>query len=112
MMDKKAFDTAKRRRLRGFVHAAFAALVAAVGGIMPLASNADDYQFIITGDPEAAASACASAAVSPGRALATGTLTARTTSTSLEARFRTWLASKGVSLRSDKWITGFKIIFR
>lgn len=112
MMDKKVFDTAKRRRLGGFVHAAFAALLAAGGGIVPLASNADGYQFIITGDPDASASAYASAAVSPGRALATGSLSARTTPKSLEARFRTQGASVGVSLRSDKWIVGFKIIVR
>lgn len=80
--------------------------------LMPLVSSADDYQFIISGDPVAAATVGSCSVASSGKALVTDALTAASSSKPLEARFRTWLASLGKALRSDEWITGLKLIFR
>jgi hypothetical protein len=80
--------------------------------LAPLALSADDYQFIISGDPVSAATADSSSAVSPGNALVTDALTAVSASRSLEARFRSWCASIGRALRSDDWATGLMIILR
>ena len=80
--------------------------------LAPLASSADDYQFIISGDPVAAATAGSCSAASSGRALATDALAASSASRPLEARFRTWLASLGAALRSDNWFFGTRLIFR
>ena len=80
--------------------------------LVPLVVSADTYQFIISGDPVAAATVGSCSAASSGKALVTDALTAASSSKPLEARFRTWLASLGKALRSDKWIFGTKIIFR
>ena len=80
--------------------------------LMPLVSSADDYQFIISGDPVAAATVGSCSATSSGKALVTDALTTASSSKPLEARFRTWLASLGKALRSDEWITGFRLNFR
>lgn len=80
--------------------------------LVPLVVSADTYQFIISGDPVAASTVGSCSAASSGKALVTDALTAASSSKSLEARFRTWLASLGTALRSDEWITGFKFIFR
>ena len=80
--------------------------------LMPLVSSADDYQFIISGDPVAAATVGSCSATSSGKALVTDALTKASSSRPLEARFRTWLASLGKALRSNEWIIGTKIIFR
>ena len=80
--------------------------------LMPLVSSADDYQFIISGDPVAAATVGNCSAASSGKALVSDALATASVSRPLEARFRTWLASLGKALRSDKWNFGTKIIFR
>ena len=80
--------------------------------LVPLVSSADDYQFIISGDPVAASTVGSSSAMSSGKALVTDALTAPSASKPLEARFRTWLASLGKALRSDEWVIGTKILFR
>jgi len=81
-----------------------------VGVCIAFAATADD--FILSGDPVAAAMVGSCSAASPGKALVTDALTASSTSRPVEARVRTWLASLGTALRSDKWISGFKFIFR
>ena len=80
--------------------------------LVPLVVSADTYQFIISGDPVAAATVGSCSAASSGKALVTDALTAASSSKSLEARFRTWFASLGKALRSDKWFFGTKIIVR
>ena len=80
--------------------------------LVPLLSSADDYPYIISGDPVAAATVGSCSAASSGKALVTDALATASVSRPLEARFRTWLASLGKALRSDKWILGTKIIFR
>ena len=80
--------------------------------LVPMVASADDYQFIVSGDPVTAAAAGSSSAVSSGKALVTDALTAASASKPLEARFRTWLASLGKALRSDEWVIGIKILFR
>ena len=79
--------------------------------LVPLVALADAYQFIISGDPVAAATVGSRAVASPGISLVTGTLTAPTAAASLEARFRTWYESIGIALRSDKF-RGMIITFR
>ena len=68
-----------------------------------LMSSADEYRFIISGDPVAAATVGSSAAVSSGTSLVTGTLATPATAVSLEARYRTWDESDGIALRSDEF---------
>jgi len=80
--------------------------------LMPLVSSADDYQFIISGDPVAAATVGSCSVASSGKALVTDALATASASRPLEARFRTWLASLGKALRSDNWILGTKLIVR
>ena len=63
--------------------------------------SADDYQFIIRGDPIAAATSNSCASASIGTALVTSTRTDPTAATSLEARYRTIAPTTGVKLRSD-----------
>ena len=72
---------------------------------------ADTYQFIISGDPVAAASADSHAAESAGIALATGMLSSPTDPSWIEARYRTRHESDGIALRSDK-VLGFTIVVR
>ena len=69
--------------------------------VPPLISFADDYQFIISGDPVAAAMSKTCVAVSSGKALVSGTLSGKTGSGPIEARFCTWSASMSKALRSD-----------
>ena len=78
---------------------------------VPLVSLADAYQFIISGDPVAAATEGCRVVASSGTSLETGTLTAPTAADSLEARYRTWFESDGTALRSDK-PRGLKICFK
>ena len=87
-------------------------LLPVIGAAMlaPLMLSADSYQFIISGDPVAAATVNSCAEVSPGTALASGTLSKLTATSSLEARYRTWELSNGTSLRSDK--VGMRIILK
>ena len=83
----------------------FAAPVALAAGaaamLAPLMLSADDYQFIINGDPIAAATSNSCESASIGTALVTSTLTYPTVATSLEARYRTIDTTAGVKLRSD-----------
>lgn len=81
------------------VPAALAAGAAAL--LAPLKLSADDYQFIIRGDPIAAATSNSCASASIGTALVTSTRTNPTAATSLEARYRTFAPTAGVKLRSD-----------
>ena len=78
--------------------------------LAPMMLSADSYQFIISGDPVAAATVNSSAKVSPGTALVSGTLTRQTPASSLEARYRTWEHSNATAFRSDK--TGMTIVVR
>ena len=89
-------------------------LIGAVTAIslVSLISSADDYPFIISGDPVAAATVGSFSAASSGKALVTDALATASASRPLDTRFRTWLASLGKALRSDEWITGFMLIFR
>ena len=80
--------------------------------LVPLVSSADDYQFIISGDPVAAATVGCVSAASSGKPLATDALTAASASRPVEARFRTWFASLGKALRSDNWFFGTFIFLR
>ena len=70
--------------------------------LVPLVSSADAYQFIISGDPVAAATEGCRVVASSGTSLETGMLTAPTAADSLEARYRTWYEFGGMALRSDK----------
>lgn len=79
--------------------------------LAPLASPADAYQFIISGDPVAAATASSRAAASSGSALVTGTLSAPAAATSLDARYRTWDESDGIALRTDAALA-FTLVIR
>lgn len=71
--------------------------------LVPLMSPADGYQFIISGDPVAAATVNSKASASAGTALVTSTRTFWTVASSLEARFRSMDKSDGISLRTDKF---------
>lgn len=83
---------------------------AAVLALTSLVSSADDY--IVSGDPVAAATANSSSSVSSGNALVSDALTAVSASKDLEARFRTWCASIGRALRTDDWSAALMIILR
>lgn len=69
--------------------------------IAPLMLSADDYQFIISGDPVAAAAVNSSESATPGTALVTSSRTTPTVAVSLEARYRTTAPTAGIKLRSD-----------
>ena len=70
--------------------------------LVPMEALADAYQFIISGDPVAAATEGCRVVASSGISLETGMLTAPAAADSLEARYRTWYESDGTALRSDK----------
>ena len=76
------------------LHSAFCIALAAAA----LSAVADVYQFIISGDPVAAASEFSCASASSG--------------TALEARYRTWDESDGIALRSTKFRGATTIIVR
>jgi len=67
----------------------------------PLMSSADEYQFIIRGDPVAASTVDSSKTETPGTALVTSSRTTPTVAVSLEARYRTTAPTAGIKLRSD-----------
>ena len=69
--------------------------------IAPLMLSADDYQFIISGDPVAAATVNSSESATPGTALVTSSRTTPTVAAPLEARYRTFAPTAGIKLRSD-----------
>ena len=64
--------------------------------------QADDYKFIISGDPVAAATEATS--------LNTGTLSVLAAAVPLEARYRTSDESDGIALRSDRFVAMIVII--
>ena len=80
--------------------------------LVPLTLSADEYKFIVSGDPVAATTANSSSSVSSGNALVADELTAVSASQSLEARFRTWCTSIGRALRSDDWSAALMIFLR
>ena len=67
----------------------------------PLMSSADEYQFIISGDPGAASTVNSSKAETPSTSLVTSSRTTPTVAASLEARYRTTAPTSGIRLRSD-----------
>ena len=71
--------------------------------VAPLMSSADGYQFIISGDPVAVATANSSASASSGTALVTSSRTSPTAVASLEARYRTIDETDGIALRTDEF---------
>lgn len=84
--------TNKRRGLAAVLgFAAFAAV---------LPSVADDYQFIVSGDPVAAATADTSSCATEGVALLTGTLTASVMSPEFDIRSWTLFETLGVKLNT------------
>ena len=86
--------------------AAIALTALAATALLPM--RADTYQYIIRESPYANTSYPAYSAAAP---LETASQTAKSAAVSLEARFRTWLASIATALRSDKaW--GLKIIVK
>ncbi len=92
----------KNGRKRGGV----AVVVLAVAAFLLV--RADAYQFIVSGHP---AENEAYSAASAGTALVTATRTGRSPAVPVEARFRTWDASNGVALRTDKFV-GTVILLR
>ena len=79
--------------------------------LSPLSAWADAYQFIIFGDPIAAATAGTSSLASPGTSFVTSTLKKAAVAPGIESRILTWFSSVGVNIDPDK-ILGFKLIFR
>ena len=86
----------------GMMENGLTAAAVAAAMLAPLLAPADGYQFIISGDPVAAATVNSSTKVSTSTALVSGTLSKLTASSLLEARYRTWKLSNGTALRSDK----------
>ncbi len=80
--------------------AAVSAAAIAAGAAIPMAANADGYQFIVSGYPAVNVSY---SAASSGTSLVTATRKQPTAAQSLEARYRTWDESDGIALRSDKF---------
>ena len=76
-------------------------IIGAAAMFAPLMSSADDYQFIISGDPVAAATVNSSKAETPSTSLVTSSRTAPTVAASLEARYHTVAPTVGIKLRSD-----------
>ena len=81
-----------------FLRAAFFVAALTLGAISPL--RADTYQFIVSGYPATNESYPAASA---GTALATTTRSGGSAASSLEARFRTWLESLGIALKSTRF---------
>ena len=91
--------------------AAAAALTAAMAAAPLAAANGDEYQFIISGDPVAAATVGSSSASSAEIALETGALRVAGTANDLEARSRSNGASIAIALNATKFRT-FIMTFR
>ena len=71
--------------------------------VFSLAVLADTYQYIISGDPMAAATEDSCAVSSVATSLVTATESTRSAASPIEARYRTWDESDGIALRSDKY---------
>jgi len=86
--------------------AAAAALTAALAASAPLAAaNGDEYQFILSGDPVAAATVRSSSASSDAITLETGAIRIADTARDLEARSRSNGASIAIALNAAKFRT-------
>ena len=109
-MSHSFFLTAAPRR-PGLGKAVLGVATALAIATAPQATSADGYQYIISGNPVAAATENSCVVASSGTALVTGTRAAPTTAAQLEARFRTWDESDGIALRSDK-VLAFTLVFR
>lgn len=97
----------RQKSLRGSL--AVAALVVLVAtSFLPI--QADTYQFIISGDPIAAATMGTCATASAATALETATRSSGSAASQIEARYRTWDESDGIALRSDKYVATIIII--
>ena len=77
------------------------AMMLGAAALLPL--HADTYQFIISGDPVAAATADSHSVASAATSLETATRSGGSAASVLEARYRTWDESDGIALRSDKY---------
>jgi len=91
--------------------AAAAALTAAMAAAPLAAANGDEYQFIISGDPIAAATVGSSSASSDEITLETGALRVAGAADDLEARSRTKGSSVAIALNATKFRT-FIMTFR
>ena len=67
----------------------------------PLMSSADEYQFIISGDPVAASTVDSSKTETLDTSLVTSSRTTSAVASSLESRYRTTAPTAGIRLRSD-----------
>ncbi len=85
--------------------AAVAALTAAMAAAPLEAANGDEYQFIVSGDPVAAATVGSSSARSDEITLETGALRVAGSADDLEARSRTAVASVAIALNATKFRT-------
>ena len=83
----------------------------AIGAAALLPLHADTYQFIISGDPVAAATADSHSVASAATSLETATRSGGSAASALEARYRTWDESDGIALRSDEY-HGMMIIIK
>lgn len=72
--------------------------------------QADDYKFIISGDPVAAATEDSCIVASAATSLNTGTLSVFSAAVPLEARYRTSDESDGIALRSDRFVATIVIV--
>ena len=84
-------------------------MILGAAALLPL--HADEYQFIISGDPVAAATADSHAVASAATSLETATRSGGSVASALEARYRTWDESDGIALRSDE-CRGMMVIIR
>ncbi len=91
--------------------AALGAATALAVAASPPAITADSYQFIISGDPVAAATEGTAYDVSSGKSLAVGELGDVSAADALEARCRTSDESPGTALTSTR-PAGFYLIIR
>ena len=78
-------------------------MIGAAAMVAPLMSSADGYQFIVSGDPVAAAAVSASTSASSGTALVTSARTSPTAAAALGARYRTIDEADGIALRTDEF---------
>jgi len=85
--------------------AAAAALTAAMAAAPLAAANGDEYQFIVSGDPVAAATVGSSSASSDEITLETGALRVAGAADDLEARSRSKGASVAIALNATKFRT-------
>ena len=100
---KVAIQASPSRRTRRFVRTVISLAALALGAAAFSPLHAETYQFIISGDPVAAATVDSCAVASAATSLETATRSEKSAASSLEARCRTWLESLGRALRSDRF---------